>query len=80
LRAAKKEAKSYEDILRYLQMFGARLCEACYYVFPFFIKSLFSFPRCSETARAYSPTDGALWLRIQTILNRANVHTKGTAL
>jgi len=42
--------------------------------------SLFKFSSLNWRARAYSPTKGALWLRIQTLLNRANIHTKETAL
>jgi hypothetical protein len=48
-----------------------------------YVKWVFvSFLACLDMlrARAYSPTVAALWLRIQTFLNRANVHLRDSAL
>jgi len=45
-----------------------------------YVKWVFvSFLACLDMlrARAYSPTPAAIWLRIQTFLNRANVHHMG---
>jgi hypothetical protein len=48
-----------------------------------YVKWVFvSFLACLDMlrARAYSPTVAALWLRVQTFLNRAKVHLRDSAL